>query len=174
MIDDIKINIEKNNNINNDINDIIYGYPSKESYKIVLLGDNEIGAKTSFMNVLVNGKFYFMLDIWDTSGQEKYIFLTIKTFAKDTDCVVLGYDVTNYHSFENIKNYYHSEIKKLGIELIYLIGNKIDLFENQVVSESEARDYAEHNGMRFFLISCKYHTGIEEFLEDLVKELAIL
>ena len=118
LIDDIKINIEKiNNNINNGINEIIYGNPSKEEYKVVLLGDSAIGAKTSLINRIAYNKFEpnpnctltnsyitkiiklkngkkIIINIWDTIGQEKLLRL-IQIFIRESDCIVFGYDITN-------------------------------------------------------------------------------
>ena len=45
------------NNINNGIKEIFYGNPSKECYKIVLLGDCGVGAKSSLVNRLMGNKF---------------------------------------------------------------------------------------------------------------------
>ena len=65
-----------------------------------------------------------------------------------------------------------SNIKKnSGVNLFYLIGNKIDLIDKEAVPELEAREYARNNNMRFFLISCLTNTGIKEFVEDLAEEL---
>ena len=55
--------------------------------------------------------------------------------------------------------------------LFYLIGNKTDLYDQEEVPESEAREYAKNNNMRFFLTSCKLKIGINEFLEDSAEEL---
>ena len=195
LIDDIKINIENiNNNINNGINEIIYGNPSKEKYKVILLGDSGVGAKTSFINVLVKGEFVpnvestnggsysskeinlrngnkIVLDIWDTPGQEIYRSLN-KFFIPNSDCVVLGYDITREESYEKINKYWYPLSKENSdINLFYLIGNKADLYDDERVSEQEAREYAKNNNMRFFLISCLKSTGIKEFLDDITDEL---
>jgi len=186
LIDDIKINIEI---INNGIN-----RTPKKYYKVVFFGDSGVGSKTSFINVMVKGKFIpyvnstngasysskeiyskngnsFKLDLWDTAGQEIYRNLT-KFFCFDADCIVLGYDITRKESFENIKNFWYPMSKKIsGVNLFYLIGNKIDLIDKEAVPELEAREYAKNNNMRFFLISCLTNTGIKEFVEDLAEEL---
>ena len=189
MIDDIKINIKNIKNINIGINP-----KPKEAYKIIFLGDSGVGSKTSFIKVMVEGVFNpndklttnasyyrkeiyskngnsFMLDIWDTAGQKRYISLN-KFFCLNADCIVLGYDITRKESFESIKSYWYPTTKKIsGASLFYLIGNKIDLIVQEAVSELEAREYAKNNNMRFFLTSCLENTGIKEFVEDLAEEL---
>ena len=186
MIDDIKINIE---NINNGIN-----LKPKNVYKIVFLGDSGVGSKTSFINRMAKGVFdpntestttvlytsktiyskngnSFILGLWDTPGQKLYENLT-KPFYSNADCIVLGYDIRRKESFENIKSYWYPTSKEIsGANLFYLIGNKIDLYEQEEVSELDAREYAKNNNMRFFLISCQNKAGIDEFIEDLAEEL---
>jgi len=196
LIDDIKLNIEiiNNNNINNGINEIIYGNPSKEKYKAVVLGDRKVGSKTSFMNVLIKDIFdlsiesticasfsfkeiilkngnEIIIEIWDISGQEKYRKL-IPIFIQNSDCIVLGYDITRKELYENIKsNWFPTSKEFSGANLFYLIGNKIDLYEQEEVTEFDAREYAESNNMRFFQISCMNRTRIKEFLDDITDEL---
>ena len=52
----------------------------------------------------------FIIDIWDTAGQEKYRKL-ITFYYLDADCIVLGYDITRKESFENIKSYWYPTSK---------------------------------------------------------------
>ena len=198
FINDLKINIENNiendKHINNGINEIIYGNPSKENYKVVLLGESGVGSKTSFINVVVKNKFdpncqstsgasysgkiiylnngkYIGLDIWDTAGQEKYRDLTT-IFIKEVDCVMLGYDVTRRESFENIKFFWYNHYKENSDnDLIYLLGNKIDLDEDRYVDENEARKYCEEKNIRYFEISCKESIGLKELFDDLTNQL---
>ncbi len=93
-------------------------------YKIVFLGESGIGTKTSLISQLVNNKFdpnisstngasycsifaqvnfwIIQLDLWDTAGREKYRIVS-KFFIKDSHCVIIGYDITNKDSFNEIK-----------------------------------------------------------------------
>ena len=90
----------------------------------------------------------------------------------NSDCIVLGYDLTCISSFESIKDYWYQTSKDIsGSDLIYLIENKIDLKEDRKVNEEEAREYAKNNNLRFFQVSCKNSTGIKEFINDLTDEL---
>lgn len=41
------------------------------------------------------------LNLWDTAGQEKFKSL-IPSYIKDSQCVVVVYDITNRESFESI------------------------------------------------------------------------
>ena len=196
FINDLKYNLENNvkNDINNGINEIFYGTPSKESYKAVLLGDSGIGSKTSFINRAVKNCFDYnvcstsgasyssktielkngkelIIEFWDTAGQEKYRSLT-RFFIKDSDVIILGYDITRRESFENIKDFWYKFSKdNSDTDLIYLLGNKIDLYEKSDVSESEVRNYAEENNIRYFEISCLQAIGFEKLFDDLTNQL---
>ena len=168
---------------------------NKDSYKVVFLGCSGTGAKTSLINRIVSNTFAdteptsgaicsfktiirrdgtrINLELWDTSGQEKYRSLT-KYFCKDADCIILGYSVTYKDSLEEIKNYWISEIKTIcNPKLMYLIGCKTDLYEYQTVSPDEAYEFAQENNLRFFEISNKNNFGIEEFVEDLANQIII-
>ena len=195
FLNDLKSNFENNNhnNINNGINETIFGNPSKNSYRVILIGDSGVGSKTSLINVVIKNQFIpnapstngasyhskiitlkngeFTIEFWDTAGQEKYKSLT-KFFLKDADCIVLGYDVTRKNSFENIKTFWYNLAKDFSnTNLLYLLGNKIDLKENISVSSSKARNYCQEKNIRYFEISCLNSVGIKEFLDDLTNEL---
>ena len=189
FIDDLTINIEKIDNNSQ----IFYGNPSKESYKVAFLGDSGIGAKTSLINRMFYHRFNenelptcsasysakfirlksekdVLIEFWDTVGQEKYRNLAL-LFSKNSDCIVLGYDITSKESYDNINIWYKLSKKYSETNLIYLVPNKIDLYESKAVDEEEARNYARENNMRFFPISCKTTTGIKEFINDLISEI---
>ena len=195
FIDDLKMVLEKgiNNKINNGINEILYGNPSKDLYKVVLLGESGIGSKTSLLNAIITKSFDYnckstftasfaskqillkngkkiIIKFCDTAGQEKYRALT-QYFIKDVDCVILGYDVTAKSSFESIKTYWYKTSKEIsGTDLIYLLGNKIDILTRDV-PEEDARNYAKENNIRYFEISCLAYLGIRELMEDLISQL---
>ena len=163
-------------------------------YKIIFLGDSGIGSKTSLikrMNHKVftpnitnknscsfvsksikikNGKKIIM-NFWDINGHEIFRNLT-KKFLENSDCVVLGYDVTNINSFKNIQDFWYKFSKdNSGTNLIYLIGNKIDLINERKVEKDIARSFAEKNNIKYFEISCATSEGVQEFFDDLKNEL---
>ena len=196
FINDLKYNLENNvkNDINNGINEIFYGTPSKEIYKAVLLGDCAIGSKTSFINRVIYNRFdydvsstnggYFVsktielkngkeliIEFCDTAGQERYRALN-KFFIQGADVIILGYDITNGESFRNIKESWYGFTKEFSdTDLIYLLGNKIDLLEKIDVFEEDVIDFVEKNNIRYFEISCLEAIGFEKLFEDLINQL---
>ena len=55
--------------------------------------------------------------------------------------------------------------------MIYLVGNKVDLYDRREVSEEEVIQYAESLNLRYFEISCKTDIGLNEFYNDLVNHI---
>ena len=158
--------------------------------KVVLLGDSGVG-KTCLITRYIsetfeqntastNGASYaskkvnydklkktITLDIWDTAGQEKYKALT-KFFYKDAAIAILVYDITQKNSFESIKSYWYEQVKENGEKTVVLgiVGNKSDLYEQEEVSENEAREFAQSIGAIFALTSAKMNTGVDALFED--------
>ena len=68
------------------------------------------------------------LEIWDTVGQEIYKNVN-KIFLKNSDIVILVYDITNNKSFEELQ-YWYNQVKEFNLnsETIFaVVGNKNDL-----------------------------------------------
>ena len=138
----------------------------KYSFKIILLGDANVG-KTTFTNLLVTDnvsmdyhstigvefissiielkdKQKVKLMIWDTAGQERYRSIT-KMYFKDMIGVFLFFDLTNRESFNNISYWYDKikdEIDKTN-GVIYIIGNKLDLVAERVVSNEDVLNFLD-------------------------------
>ena len=158
--------------------------------KVVLVGESGVG-KTSIINRYLNNTYNenqkstfapkfknkvlnypeynksISFDIWDTAGQEAYRSIT-KNFYVNAAIGVMVYDIRNRESFENIKKYWSQQLKDSGVQNIVLAiaGNKCDLFEQQEVSDKEAKQFAESIGAVFKLTSCKENIGIDELFKE--------
>ena len=117
-----------------------------------------------------NGKI-LRLEIWDTAGQERYRSIS-QLFYKDANAAILVYDITNKFSFEEIQNYWLSQVKESASENIILsiVGNKLDLYEKEEVDQQEAKKYAEDNNAFFAVTSAKNSSGIEDLFFEIVKK----
>ena len=104
------------------------------SYKILLVGETTAG-KTCLLNRIIENNYdpfvkvtrvasvsskkivtntkIIQLDFWDTGGVEKFRSLN-KIFHKNTDIVLLVYNITVRRSFEEIKNYHYQNSKSLA------------------------------------------------------------
>ena len=168
--------------------------PSKDNLipcKVIVVGDSGVG-KTSIVSRYLNrfrsdekstigasysnraekiDKYEICFDIWDTAGQEK--FRSVNTiFYRDANICILVYDITRKESFESLKTYWHKTVKELGAEdiLFGVAGNKIDKFEDEVVDQQEARDFANSIDAIFHLTSAIQNTSIDELFKDLGKK----
>ena len=159
--------------------------------KAILLGESGVG-KTNLINAAIGNEFddnspstyynsfvekYFeinnkkyLLNIWDTIGQEQFRPLT-RIFFKDSKIVIFVYDKSLRKSFEEL-NYWISEVKKLlGNDIIIaIVGNKADLDESdEDVDENEARQFAISMNAKFKMTSAKMNgKGFISFLKELL------
>ena len=140
--------------------------------KLMIIGDSGVG-KTNFIFQFTEGKFSPLhvstvgldskskiirlpklkknvkVQIWDTAGQERYMALN-KSFFHKVQGIILMYDLTNRDSFENISNWLDLISQNVTNKTIILIGNKLDLEDQRIVSETEGEKIAEENNILFF------------------------
>ena len=174
-------------------------------YKVILLGNSGVG-KTSLFKKIVTGEFYeknistigmdkktiqveaevqeknktvtkeIDISLVDTAGQERFKAIT-KSYYKESDGILLIYDVTNKESFLNVKNWIDSIYESLGNHedskyIIILIGNKIDLIgvEEKVreVTEEEAIKICKENNL-LWGGECSAKTNSDCELLELIK-----
>ena len=157
--------------------------------KITLVGDSGVG-KTSIIGRFVTGIFIsdmnstsglnfsqkiyekkgkkICLNIWDTAGQEKFRALG-KNFYKDSFIVLIIYDVSDKKSFEDIKEIWYPEIKAYGeaFKILSIVGNKIDKYEEEAVSEEEADSFAKEINAKLFSVSANTGDGIDQMFYSL-------
>ena len=109
------------------------------------------GPTLGFKSIEIEGES-LKLELWDTAGQEKYRSLN-KMFYKNADIVLFVYDITNRKSFEEIREYYYELTRELVPEyaIFGIAGNKCDKFNNEAVSENEAKEFATSIGAEFGL-----------------------
>ena len=87
----------------------------------------------------------FTIDFFDTAGQERYRSIT-SGYYKNSQGLLLLYDITNRKSFEDIENWIKSVVENLGQKesgskknySLILLGNKSDLEEKRAISKEEA------------------------------------
>ena len=160
--------------------------------KAILLGESGVG-KTSLINITGGGKFNpsevpsitsnfikkyieidskkYLINIWDTAGQEKYKQLA-KLFFHGTDIVILVYDISSKETFNSLDFWYNETKENINNNFIYgIVGNKKDLYLKEEVPEKEGRKYADSKGAKFALVSAKDDPkSFNDFFLSLVKD----
>ena len=143
-------------------------YTFKEDYKPTL-GANII-RKDVFIDE-INAKIRLIM--WDLAGQEKYNVIRSMYFQ---GCVgaLLVYDVTRPITFELINSKWLMDFKKfVKKEGTYiLIGNKIDLKDQRVVSTEDGKKLAEEvKASDFIETSAKLNENVEMAFKKLVHQI---
>ena len=161
--------------------------------KIILLGESGVG-KTSIINRYLNDEFAsdslstlgsytskkeitknktkYLLDIWDTSGQEQYHSIT-NLFINGSDIVILVYSIDSKTSFTGLNFWYNSVKEKLGNDnyILAIVGSKSDLALEEQVSEEEGKKFAKEKNAKFKLVSAKMDVkGINNLFDSLLDE----
>ena len=157
--------------------------------KILLVGDSSVG-KTTLLLKYTEDKFSeshittigveykdkeitinnrkVNLQIWDTSGQERYQSIT-KNFYRNADGILFVFDVTNEDTFHHIKNWLitSEDIDKDFKKMI--VGNKIDLEDKIVINKEKMEKFGEKKNMKCFLTSAKDGTNVDVIFKEMAE-----
>ena len=162
--------------------------------KLILLGESGVG-KTSIIKRITDQDFNeneassltmtytlkeivknhkrIKLNIWDTIGQEQYRSIA-KLFLNDTKIVILVYSIIAERTFKELDFWYNLCVENIGPNItLGVIGNKVDLFLEQKVSEEEGKEFAKKHDALFGLFSAKdsgYKEQINMFVNELLKK----
>jgi len=161
-------------------------------FKILITGDASVG-KTTLTHRLISGQFEvdfkpsigttmyskkinyegqeITLVLWDFAGEDKFRFL-LKSYAEGADGAFLLYDITNFNSFNNIKNW--NEVIREAEENIpiMLIGSKLDLENSREVPREEGEEAAKKFDLYPFIeLSSKSGENVDRAFDDLVEML---
>ena len=147
---------------------------SKNSFNLVHMAT--IGMEQTIKTLKINGKNFYHLTLWDTSGQERFRSLPRK-YYRNADGILLLFDIGNKDSFENIKSWMKDITDNLGEKkenniIIYLLANKIDLFntEKEKITKEEKEELAYKLGVKCYDISCKWNLNIDEVMAKITLE----
>eukprot|EP00826_Nyctotherus_ovalis_P059687 TRINITY_DN8323_c0_g1_i3.p1 TRINITY_DN8323_c0_g1~~TRINITY_DN8323_c0_g1_i3.p1 ORF type:complete len:200 (-),score=59.12 TRINITY_DN8323_c0_g1_i3:20-619(-) len=158
---------------------------NENTVKLVLLGNAAVG-KTSIVERFVFDQFNSMnpatlgvmfvtkfvdvpgssavvkLNIWDTAGQEKYHSIA-SSYYNDADITIIVYDVSSAATLDGAKLWLKEVRERVDPEtVIVLVGNKVDLIENEEVDTKLVDEFARANSMRHALVSARNGMGITD------------
>ena len=90
-----------------------------------------------------------------------------KNYFRSSNCIILGYDITDKISFQSIKKEYFDKIldsldvNQIKSPLIYLVANKIDLQDRIQVPDEEAMSFVNEKKIPYFKVSAKSGEGVD-------------
>lgn len=165
---------------------------NNSKFHVILIGDESAGKSfyfskltgkkveyTSTIGIYYGNKIVefdnkkIQLQIWDTSGQERYRNLP-SNLSRNNHGIILLYNITNRNSYTFVTNSEFSEEIKLinGISVkVMLIGNNCENEGNRQVTTEEAKIFASTNNMLFFEVSTIINKNIEKSIIELTKEM---
>jgi small GTP-binding protein len=112
------------------------------------------------------------LQMWDTAGQERFHAIT-KTYYRGAQGIMMVYDITDPHSFEDIQSKWLMTVREFGkpdVPLV-VVGNKKDLeaTSKKHVSAEVVREWCLDNNIIFVETSARTGEGVEETFRKLVE-----
>lgn len=111
------------------------------------------------------------LQIWDTAGQERFRTIT-SAYYRGADGIIMVYDVTSTESFDHVNDWL-KEVNRYAAEgtVKLLVGNKCDRTADKVVTEAQAKEFADELGIPFIETSAKSSKNVEEAFLTMAGEL---
>ena len=102
-----------------------------------------IGVEFRKKVVKLDNKINIEITIWDFGGEERYRVL-FPSYCNGASAALILYDTTNEESLDDIKNWVKIiDGNALENVIKVLIGNKIDLKDNRVISMAEAKETSQ-------------------------------
>ncbi|MHA1819863.1 MAG: Rab family GTPase [Promethearchaeota archaeon] len=164
-------------------------------YKVICIGDGGVG-KTSLLRKYVKKQFEqqylptvgvniskqplkykdngkevdINLMFWDIAGQPQF-YLLHKVYYNGANGVLLMFDLTQRHTFYNIKNWFNELVKyNLKDIPIILIGNKLDLKKERKIIQPMAESMMDQLGISvYYETSALDGTNVDEVFEKITK-----
>ena len=94
-------------------------------------------------------------------------------YYQKSDAIILVFDITSIDSFNTLKKIYEEIKETINIQrvLFFVVGNKNDLYENELVKKEEAQNYAKSIKAEYMCVSALKPSGINELFECVGKKL---
>lgn len=93
-------------------------------------------------------------------------------YYKNAQAALVVYDVTNKNSLSQAQRWIDELNEKANPNiLIILAGNKVDLYDDRVITEEQGKSFAEQYGLIFKEVSALKNTNIKELFDEIVEKL---
>ena len=160
--------------------------------KIIVIGDQAVGKSSLLMrycegNFTLNmmgtagidfkrkiieiNKTKLSITFYDSAGHDRFRHIT-KTHYQGSKGIVLVYDVTDKASFTNVNEWINNikENADSNAEII-LIGNKIDLDSDRIISYEDGLELAKQYGVSFIETSAKSNDGVDKAFMKIITQI---
>ena len=130
-----------------------------------------IGIAPKYIKFKLSDDSIIACSIMDTSGADRYRPI-VETVYKDTDGILIVYDITNRRSFEEIEKYFIPTLKekcKKKHFVVMLLGNKKDLEDKRKISFEEGSKLASKYNFLFEEVSCCENINISETFQRIIE-----
>ena len=160
--------------------------------KVILLGDTTVG-KTSIFTQYIKKEFKIStlatigmdntkktikldgrtinLSILDTPGNPTFRNIT-KNSIRNSDIIIIVFDITNKNSFENLEKWYNFVKETLDIDKIVvgIAANKNDLEEKSEVTPDEYNSFSQNYNVDVFSVNAIDYSIIEDMFFKLTEK----
>ena len=112
-----------------------------------------------------------LVEILDTCGEE--IPEMLENYIKNSDGVVIVYSITSKSTFVDLEEIRSMCIKAKDSETFpcILVGNKMDLQDERVITKEEGDELSKKWGCTFIESSAKTRMNIDELYQDLLRQI---
>eukprot|EP01128_Nolandella_sp_AFSM9_P001222 TRINITY_DN1132_c0_g1_i2.p1 TRINITY_DN1132_c0_g1~~TRINITY_DN1132_c0_g1_i2.p1 ORF type:complete len:210 (-),score=25.61 TRINITY_DN1132_c0_g1_i2:173-802(-) len=120
-----------------------------------------IGTDFKIRTVVVNGK-NVKLQIWDTSGQERFRTIT-SSYYRGGHGILVVFSVTDSESFRNVRSWLQ-ECERYACESVtkLIVGTHIDLDSDRIVAPETAHEFAQSLDIPYLEVSSKDGRGVDD------------
>ena len=160
-------------------------------YKVLLIGDTRagkscllkyenppvpytpnLGIDLSLKRCTLKNEQEVLLQCWDLAGAETFRSIQYTYFSKCKACLVM-FDVTSMSSFDSVMRWINkiSDYGDQSNPLLFLVGSKIDLQDERVVSSERAGIFADQLGLRYIEVSSFRKHNVELIFQLIAEEI---
>jgi Ras-related protein Rab-1A len=101
------------------------------------------------------------LQIWDTTGQEKFRTIT-RSYYRGAGVILIIYDITDTESFKEATTKSFAEVKEFAPNaVLVLVGTKKDLESKREVGTAQGEQFSLENGMHFLETSAAEEINVD-------------
>ena len=112
--------------------------------------------------------------VWDLAGQQRFDFIRT-SYYRGSKGALMVFDVTRQSTWRELPRWIEETETALGLRIpIILLANKVDLVDERIISEEEARKFVEdHNLQGYIETSALTGQNVDEAFRMLAKETLI-